>query len=373
MDRYVSALCAHLEEIAPRCDSHRVDTVYFGGGTPSYLGSKRLKILLKTVQKHYHLAPKAEITLEANPDSCLDWRHIRSLRRAGFNRVSLGVQSADDDELKAIGRIHTFAQVEAAVAAIRKAKIKNLSLDLIYGLPDQTMERWQETVKKAVALSPEHLSCYGLKLEEGTPLWEKRDSLTLPDDDMQADMYLWCVEFLGKNGYEQYEISNFAKPGYESRHNMKYWTLQEYAGFGPSAHSDLGDVRYAYVRDLFAYCKGVAGEGDFLSESERIPPRDRDLEYLMLGLRTAHGIAKSEFENRYRLPFGPLEDVLRQYAATGHAQQVGERWRLTPTGFLVSNQIIGAVLEALGDVKTRREQAAAARDYRVRPEEGYLP
>jgi oxygen-independent coproporphyrinogen-3 oxidase len=373
MDRYTATLRLHLEELAPRCATHLVDTVYLGGGTPSYLGYKRLKALLKTVRKHYHVDPKAEITLEANPDSCQDWRHLRSLRRAGFNRISLGVQSANDDELKAIGRLHNFSQVAAAVAAIRRAKIKNLSLDLIYGLPGQTMESWQSSVAKAVALAPQHLSCYGLKLEEGTPLWKNRESLTFPDDDMQADMYLWCVEYLGKNGYEQYEISNFAKPGFESRHNMKYWTLQEYAGFGPGAHSDLGDVRYAYVRDLDGYCKGVAGEGNFLSESERIPPRERDLEYLMLGLRTAHGIAKTEFENRYRLPFQPLEQTLQKFAATGHAQQVGERWRLTPTGFLISNQIIGAVLEALGDVKTRREQAAAARDYRMRPEEGYLP
>ena len=367
MDRYVSALRRHLEETAQRCTTHRVDTVYFGGGTPSYLGEKRLRALLKTIRQHYNVAPDAEITMEANPDSLGDWRKIRALRRAGFNRISLGVQSADDEELRTIGRIHTFAQAEQAVAAARRAKIKNLSLDLIYGLPGQTMESWKSTLEGAAALEPEHLSCYGLKVEEGTPLWDMQGTMDLPDDDMQADMYLWAVERLAQLGYEQYEISNFARPGYASRHNLKYWTLQEYAGFGPGAHSDLGDVRYAYVRDLDRYCRGVEEGEDFLSESERIPPRERDLEYLMLGLRTAGGIAKREFENRFRLPFSAIEAVLRRFEGTGHALCRGERWRLTPEGFLLSNQIIGQVLDALGQEKSRRAEAAARGDYRIRP------
>ena len=157
------------------------------------------------------------------------------------------------------------------------------------------------------------MSCYGLKVEEGTPLWDMQGSLELPDDDLQADMYLWTVERLAELGYQQYEISNFAKPGYESRHNLKYWTLGEYAGFGPGAHSDLGDARYAYVRDLEAYCNGVEAQGDILSENERIPQRERDIEYIMLGLRTVRGISRQEFEYRFRLPFGPLQEI-----AEGH-------------------------------------------------------
>ena len=366
MDRYVAVLSRHLEETAKYTTAHRVDTVYIGGGTPSYLGVKRIKALLKTVYKNYRVAPDAEVTMEANPDSLGDWRAVRTLRRAGVNRISLGVQSADDGELRAVGRPHTFAQAEAAVAAVRKGKIGNLSLDLIYGLPGQTVESWQQTVERAAALEPEHLSCYGLKIEEGTPLWARRDDPDLPDDDLQADMYLWCVERLAALGYRQYEISNFAKPGYESRHNMKYWTLGEYAGFGPGAHSDLGDVRYAYVRDLDAYLQGVEQGGDILSENERIPPRDRDLEYLMLGLRTADGIEKRTFEYRFRLPFAPIQAVLEKFRDTGHAVEAEPgRWRLTPTGFLVSNQIIVQVLDALAQEKVRREQAAADRDYRI--------
>jgi oxygen-independent coproporphyrinogen-3 oxidase len=366
MDRYVSVLCRQLAEIAPRAAAHEVDTVYFGGGTPSWLGEKRLRQILKTVEKRYRLAKKPEVTLEANPDSAGDWKVLRTLRRAGFNRLSLGVQSADDEQLKILGRPHTFAQAEEAAAAARRAKIKNLSLDLIYGLPGQTLESWKETLEKAAALSPEHLSCYGLKVEEGTPLRDMLETLDLPDDDAQADMYLWTVERLEELGYRQYEISNFAKPGYESRHNLKYWTLGEYAGFGPGAHSDLGDVRYAYIRDLDAYCLGVEAQGDILSENERIPPRERDVEYLMLGLRLAKGVSRQEFEYRFRLPFGPVQAALERFERSGHAVLRSGRWHLTPEGFLLSNQIIGQCLEALAGEKLRREEAAARHDFRVR-------
>ena len=366
MDRYVSALCRQLAEIAQRTTAHTVDSVYLGGGTPSYLGEKRLRHILKTVKKHYHLSRDAEITLEANPDSAGDWRALRSLRRAGMNRLSLGVQSADDGLLRTLGRPHTFAQAEEAAAAARRARIRNLSLDLIYGLPGQDLTGWKDTLERAAALEPEHLSCYGLKVEEGTPLWDMQEKMDLPDDDAQADMYLWTVERLGALGYEQYEISNFARPGRASRHNMKYWTLCEYAGFGPGAHSDLGDVRYAYLRSLDTYCAGVEAGVSVLESSEHIPSRERDIEYVMLGLRLTQGISRQEFENRYRLPFAPIQSVLERFRATGHAALAGERWRLTPEGFLVSNQIIGQALEALAGEKLRREEANARHDYRVR-------
>ena len=367
MDRYTAALLKHLAEIAPQAAMQKVDTVYFGGGTPSYLGAKRLIKILKAVKKLYNVEKNAEITLEANPESLADRFTVARLRRAGFNRVSLGVQSASNEELYAVGRIHTYEQVEKSVAAIRKGKIKNLSLDLIYGLPGQTMESWQESVKKVAALQPEHLSCYGLKIEEGTPLYERQDSLTLADDDLQADMYLWCCEYLTSLGYEHYEISNFAKPSFRSRHNSRYWALAEYAGFGPGAHSDFGGVRYAYVRDLAAYCAAVeTGEGELLSEQERIAPRDRDTEYLMLSLRTSDGVDAKSFENRFRLPFAPIAAALEPFVRSGHAVCEDGCWHLTAEGFLLSNTIILAALDALGQEKVRREQAAASGDFRIR-------
>ena len=350
MDRYTAALCRQLAEIAQWTTAHTVDSVYLGGGTPSYLGEKRLRQILKTVGRHYHLSREAEITLEANPDSAGGWRVLRALRRAGVNRLSLGVQSADDSELRVLGRPHTFAQAEEAVTAARRAGIKNVSLDLIYGLPGQTLESWRGTLERAAALAPEHLSCYGLKLEEGTPLWRRRNQLTLPDGDSQADMYLWTVERLAQLGYGQYEISNFARPGYPSRHNLKYWTLGEYAGFGPGAHSDVGGVRWALPRDLEAFCRGEA----LPAEREVIGPWERVREYLLLGLRTAAGVSREEFSRRGGASFAPVEAVLERCRSAGYARRTRDGWRLTPEGFLVSNQIIGLALEALGDAPPPR-------------------
>lgn len=362
MDAYTAALQRHLAEVAPQANCHVVDTVYFGGGTPSYLGTKRLTELLKTVKKHYRLAKDPEITVEANPDSACDWKALRALRRAGVNRLSLGVQSTDDALLRTIGRVHTFAQVQEAVAAARRAKIGNLSLDLIYGLPGQTMEQWEKTLQDAVDLRPEHLSCYGLKLEPGTPLYERQAELTFPDDDQQADMYLYTVAFLKEHGYAQYEISNFARPGFESKHNLKYWLLQEYAGFGPGAHSDFGDVRYGYLRDIDRY---IAGEL-VLSERETISRRERDMEYIMLRLRLARGADPREFENAFRERFAPLARLLQEYADHGLAcRNEDDSWRLTPKGFLVSNQIIGALQEELSREKAERLARAARGDYRI--------
>ena len=361
MDAYTAALLRHLEEVAPRAAGMQVDTVYFGGGTPSYLGTARLIRILQTVQRRYDVTRDAEITLEANPDSAGDWRALRKLRRAGFNRLSLGVQSTDDELLRRIGRVHTCEQVQQAVTAARKAKLTNLSLDLIYGLPGQTMEDWQRTLADAVALGPEHLSCYGLKLEEGTPLWQQRQALTLPDDDAQADMYLYTVAALSEAGYGQYEISNFARAGRESRHNLKYWRMQEYAGFGPGAHSDFGGVRYGYVRDLDAYIAGQL----VLAEAETDGTLARDFEYVMLSLRTAEGIDRRTFENRYRQRFEAMERLFVQYEQAGLAQRTEGGWRLTPRGFLVSNSIIVALQEALGRQKAERQAAAAEGNFRV--------
>ena len=361
MDDYCRALERHLAEVAPQAECHKADTVYFGGGTPSYLGAERLCRLLGSIRKLYKVDKHAEITLEANPDSATDRKTLKRLRKAGFNRLSLGVQSMDDALLQTIGRIHTRQQVQEAVAAARKAGFKNLSLDLIYGLPGQTMEGWEKTLSDAVSLHPEHLSCYGLKLEEGTPLYRRQGELTFPDEDRQADMYLYAVEFLKQCGYEQYEISNFAKPGFASRHNLKYWLLQEYAGFGPGAHSDFGNVRYGYARDLERYLKGEL----ILQESETVDTDEREREYLMLRLRTVQGVDPREFEYRFRQRFAPLATLLQQCAREGLAEQDGNGWHLTAKGFLVSNRIIGLLQDELAREKNRRLEAAARGDYRV--------
>ena len=325
-----------------------MDTVYFGGGTPSYLGPERLTAVLETIKTHYRVTPDAEITLEANPDSACDG--LPALRETGFNRISLGVQSTDDAMLRRIGRIHTFAQVRQAVDSIRAAGFDNLSVDLIYGLPEQTMAGWQKTLSDAVDLGPEHVSAYGLKLEPGTPLYRRREHYSFPDDDLQAEMYLWGTTFLAKNGYKGYEISNFSRPGRASRHNLKYWRLEEYAGFGPGAHSDFSGVRYAFARDLDCY---IAGELR-LSEETVISPEERAREYVMLSLRTAEGLVPQRFAG----DFAPLEKLFQAYAAHGLAQRTDTGWCLTPWGFLVSNAIIGELLDALEDNTSLKENVS---------------
>ena len=339
MDAYAAALRAQLFETD--FSGFQADTIYFGGGTPSYLGPRRLTALLETVSAACPIASGAEITFEANPDSAADAGDLSALRLAGFNRISLGMQSADDGELRAVGRVHTMAQVRSAVEAVRKAGFDNLSLDLIYGLPDQDLSRWRKNLAAAVELNPEHLSCYGLKAEPGTPLYARRDAL--PGDEAQAEMYLETVDFLEGRGWQQYEISNFAKPGRESRHNLKYWALGEYAGFGPGAHSDFRGVRYAWARDFEAFLRGDR----ILSETQRMTPRDRAAEWLMLSLRLTRGLDPDIWETRFGRPFAPFLPFLERCAAAGYALREGSRWHLTPQGFLVSNQIIGELLDNL--------------------------
>ena len=343
MPRYTAALIAQLRAMAPRAQEYTVDTVYFGGGTPSYLGAERLGDILSAVKQNYSLAPEAEITLEANPDSITP-AAAQTLFRAGFRRVSLGVQSADDAMLRRIGRIHSFAQAREAVGSLREAGFGNISLDLIYGLPQQTPAQWQDTLHAVLALQPEHLSCYGLTLEKGTPLYRRREEFAFPDEEEQAELYLYTVEQLSRQGYLHYEISNFARPGYSSRHNEKYWTGQEYLGFGPGAHSDFGGERFACARDLDLYLGGTV----VWSERSRPDAKERLREYLMLALRTRRGIAARELEEKFSASFAPLLPALRRCQDSGYARETQGRWHLTPRGFLLSNQIITMLWEAMG-------------------------
>ena len=347
MPKYQEALRTHIRESTPQLAPYLIDSVYFGGGTPSYYGARRITELLDELKSDGQLLRSAEITVECNPDT-VRLSELRALRRAGVNRLSIGMQSANDDILRLIGRRHDFRQVEKAVAAARRAGFDNVSLDLMYGLPSQTPGDWADSLSRAIALRPEHLSCYGLKLEEGTPLYRYKDSPFLPSDDEQADMYLYAVETLRDANYAQYEISNFALEGYESRHNLKYWKLDEYMSFGASAHSFVGGVRYSFIADMQGYIDGVAGlpGAQLLDEYEEITPQGRAAEYVMLGMRTTQGISRSEYRAIYLSDFDPIEDVLRDYEKHGWVRGENGRWSFTATGFLLSNQLIGGLLDA---------------------------
>ena len=343
-DGYLSAICAHIKETGPQTPNHIVDTIYFGGGTPSFLGAEGLSIILSAVRKNFDVSPTAEITFEANPDSITD-RLLRRLRAEGFNRVSLGIQCDSDDILKKLGRPHTYEEAVQAVKKIRKHRFRNISVDLMYGLPSQRLQDWEKTLRNVLRLKPEHISCYGLKVEEGTPLYECRDFYNMADDDTQADMYLKAVDVLKEHGYRQYEISNFCRKGQISRHNMKYWTGGEYLGFGPDASSDFGGTRFTIVRSLPDYIQGITQGGTVLRELQEISPRERAGEYLMMRLRTVTGIDPAKYEKKYLLPFAPLEEVLNDCKQRGLAEKTYDgRWHLTPEGFLVSNTIISDLL-----------------------------
>ena len=345
MDDSQKALLRHLAETAPRAKKQVVNSVYIGGGTPTWYGEKRLLELLSAVKKKFDLSKDVEVTLEANPDS-VDAALLRRLRRAGVNRLSLGMQSACDRELASVHRPHDFAQTEGAVQATRAAKIKNLNLDLIYGLPGQTDESWRDSVEKALALEPEHLSCYGLTVAEGTPLARRvEEGERLPDDDEQAERYLWTVKRLAEAGYEQYEVSNFSKSGCQSRHNLKYWMGRPYIGLGAAAHSDFGGCRYSFVRDVKGYIRGVLGDDPILEEMNEIPQRERGSEYLMLRLRTTHGIEEWEYRREHYMNFDPIAAKLAEYEQKGWAVCTGRRWHFTPEGFLLSNRLIGELME----------------------------
>lgn len=348
VDGYLDAVCAHIKESGSLAPGYRVDTIYFGGGTPTFFGADGMATILTTIRRNFDVDNNAEITFEANPDSISD-NLVRRLHAEGFNRCSLGVQCDDDAILKKLGRPHTFSQAVTAFNRIRKAGFKNISVDLIYGLPDQTLRSWEETLDHVLRMGPDHVSCYGLKLEEGTPLYIYRDKYKLPSEDDQADMYLAAVENLESRGYRQYEISNFCKKGAFSRHNMKYWTGGEYLGFGPSASSDFAGKRFTLVRDVCAYIDGIRNGGEVMEDVQEIPLRERAGEYLMLRLRTSSGVSAQEYEKNFLLSFDPIEDILRKYRGIYTARTDEGRWRLNAKGFLISNSIITDLLIAQDD------------------------
>mgnify|MGYP002745405990 CR=1 FL=1 len=329
---YVDALLRELHRFAPDAPL-RPDTLYFGGGTPSLLDPADAARLMEAASP----LPGAEITLEANPETVTE-ESLRAFREAGVNRISFGVQSARDSQLKTLGRPHTAKQARAAFRAAQRAGFENISGDIMLALPHYTQAEFDETLELIEEGGATHISAYLLKIEPDSA-FGRTPPEGLPTGDEAADFYLYAVEQLEHHGYRQYEISNFARPGRESRHNLKYWTMQEYLGFGPGAHSDFGGRRFAYARDLNAYIKGE----EHLSESACPAEREREEERVMLALRTARGLDLSALKEDTR----DAEAVLEECAHHGLSKKENGRWRLTPQGFLVSNAVIVRVLEAL--------------------------
>jgi oxygen-independent coproporphyrinogen-3 oxidase len=350
--RYQKAVIEHIKEYGSQLQGYLIDSVYFGGGTPSFYGAKNIIDIFTALKKYGRVLIDSEVTVEVNPDS-ITLQDLTKLRRAGFNRLSIGAQSANDGILKSVGRLHNFQQVEDTVKNARKAGFENISLDLIYGLPSQTREDWADTLTRAAALKPEHFSCYGLKIEEGTALYPFKDSPFIPDDDLQADMYLYMVDALAEYGFRQYEISNFAKRGYRSRHNIKYWKMEEYMGFGAAAHSCVSGQRYSCVADMDLYADNILTGKNVVDQAETITDFERAGEYLMLGLRTTEGISEQEYYDIFPCKFDMARELLDSYVGHGWMIKTGDRWSFTPEGFLLSNVLIGEVL----DIQTKQRMS----------------
>ena len=345
MPEYQEALLAHIEESAHSIKNYEVDSIYFGGGTPSYYGADRLVQILDLLKLNGNVRLDSEITVECNPDS-VSPAALKLLRQEGVNRISLGVQATDNNLLKLIGRRHNFLQAQRAFRDARRAGFDNISVDLMYGLPSQTKSDWADTLAKIVEMHPEHISAYALKLEPGTRMYrEYNGSPILPDDDEQADMYSYAAEMLERYGYKQYEISNFAAPGFESKHNLKYWNMDDYISFGPGAASCVGNIRYSFVKDLKEYISGVHRKVSIVDEYEEVSPLERAVEYIMLGMRTSRGISRRDYILRTQCDWRPIEQVLRAFQAKGWGQQTEDRWHFTVPGFLISNTLIGIMLE----------------------------
>ena len=346
MPDYHRALIAPLAESARGIRNYEVGSVYFGGGTPSYYGAEHLMEIFDVLKRNGNVRLDAEVTVECNPDS-MTYKDLKLLRSEGVTRLSVGVQATNNDLLKLIGRRHSFQQAELAFSEARKAGFDNISLDLIYGLPSQTKSDWADSLARIVEMHPAHISCYGLKLEEGTPMYrEYKDSPVLPSEDEQADMYSYAAEMLERYGYRQYELSNFCAPGFESLHNLMYWNLDDYMGFGPGAHSCVGNLRYSFVKDMKRYISGVEKKVSIIDEYQLVDPMERSVEYLMLAMRTNRGISEEDYRVRTQSDWKPILHALQAFREKGWAEKTGDRWHFTVPGFLISNTLIGILLEA---------------------------
>lgn len=336
-DTYTGALLRAME--TQPFGEMAADTLYFGGGTPILLGPERLGRILDAARGAFSLGAEAEITLEANPAAAMA-QELAALRKKGFNRISFGVQSLHDGELAALGRLHSAQEARRAILDAAAAGFENISADLMLAIPGQSEATMSASIAELASLPVNHISAYLLKVEEDTPFGRQKDALTLPDEDAAADLYLACVEGLAGQGFAQYEISNFAKDGAVSRHNLKYWQGEPYLGIGPAAHSFLVGRRFYFPRDLAAF---LAAERPFTLTVDDGPGGGPE-ETLLLGLRLTEGV------NLHDLPLPPedrarLIKEARRLEGGGLTTVAGTRISLTPRGFLLSNSVITALLQ----------------------------
>lgn len=337
---YVDLLSREMEEYR----GEQVDTVYLGGGTPSSLKKEHIAVVMEHVQDVFCVDPRSEITMEVNPCT-VDLEYLRSMRELGINRLSIGVQSLNDGELAALGRLHTGIQALECVDMAKQAGFDNISVDLMFGLPDQTFESFIETALTACSLDIQHISCYGLTIESGTPLHKKQLNglLNLPGEDLERAMYEGGVETFTQHGFKMYEISNFARPGFQSRHNTKYWRLVPYIGLGVSASSCYRNTRYTNP-DNFAEYEKMVEQGRNHAEAAELTQRDIQNEFMFLGLRMNEGVDMEEFKERFGKDIRDVYGKTIEWYTNLNLMKIsGGRLRLTLRGMNVSNTILANI------------------------------
>ena len=350
--RYVAAVVFEINNWHEVNDPRRIDTIYFGGGTPSLLSPAQIELILKAVRSHFEVVENPEVTLEINPGDGVTTpaskeSNLRSLRELGVNRASFGAQTFDDRELKQLGRTHDSADISITFQQLRDAGFENINFDLIAGLPGQALKGWQRNLDEALKLLPEHLSLYLLDVHEGTPLADQinRGMRPRPDVDVAAEMYAMMIEQVCAAGYEHYEISNFCLPGFESKHNTKYWSGAAYYGFGCSAHSfDGRRRRWANERDAMKYVAMIENAESPVVESTDLDKEATRAESIFLGLRLMRGI---DLQN-YRLRFGrdlreEYDGELARLSEAGLIQLDNHVLKLTTRGALLSNEVFAAL------------------------------
>ena len=343
---YVSIICSHIEKEAPLYRDCIFDSIFLGGGTPSLVDGDDMLRLFGAIRDNLCVSEDAEISIEANPGT-LTKEKLSAYKKCGINRISIGLQSSHERELKMLGRIHSLEKFEESYSLIKEAGFENISVDLMYALPDQSTKSFLESVDYVARLNPAHISAYCLKVEGGTPF--SKMELNLPSDDAQFDMYIALCERLANHGYEQYEISNFAKKGARCVHNLKYWLSKEYVGFGPAAHSFFDGVRFFYDSDLAAYSDAIKSGKLPQKNAEEMPAltdEEKMDELVMLCLRLCDGISKNDFKSRFGVDFESVYDV-QKYIESGHVVCDGERIRFTSKGFFASNFILSNMLKTI--------------------------
>lgn len=346
-DRYLKALDEYIEAYSLQAQGRDVDTVYIGGGTPTCLEIGKLVKLIKTIKKKFMLTKNCEITVEANPGT-VNLAALKKLKASGMTRLSVGAQSAFDNELTALTRIYKSSTLFETLKAAQEAEINEVSVDIMYGIPHQTISTLLETIELLTKYkNVNHVSLYGLMIEEGTDFHKYKDILPLPDEETERQMYFAAAEKLESLGYKQYEISNFAKPCHESRHNMKYWNCDEYIGLGPGAHSYFADKRFSYKRDIDIFCQDKTSEdGTVLDEYMEIHQKNRIGEYVMLRFRLNEGIDTNTFYKKFGVEFDSLYfDKLSPYVFQGYVISEKGRYRLTREGMYISNRILSDILD----------------------------